>query len=159
MIEMQNLSFGYSGNDPLLADLSLTLQPGSFHFLTGPSGSGKTSFLRLCYAELLPTAGRMTAFGQDVRGLDRDGIAALRQCQPASMDLLLIDPPFAGELFFPALQAAARAVAQDGFIYLEAPAAWTDEQLVPLGLALHRHLKAGAVHAHLLRPQQNATDM
>ncbi|PZU34774.1 MAG: 16S rRNA (guanine(966)-N(2))-methyltransferase RsmD [Acidovorax sp.] len=79
-----------------------------------------------------------------------DGVAALRQCTPASMHLLLIDPPFGGELFAPALQAAAQAVAPDGFIYLEAPAAWTQEQLNPLGLALHRHLKAGAVHAHLL---------
>ena len=79
-----------------------------------------------------------------------DGLAALRQCAPASMHLLLIDPPFGGELFAPALQAAAQAVAPDGFIYLEAPAAWTQEQLGPLGLALHRHLKAGAVHAHLL---------
>ncbi|WP_312792180.1 16S rRNA (guanine(966)-N(2))-methyltransferase RsmD [Diaphorobacter nitroreducens] len=79
-----------------------------------------------------------------------DGVAALRQCAPASMHLLLIDPPFGGELFAPALQAAAQAVAPDGFIYLEAPAAWTQEQLGPLGLVLHRHLKAGAVHAHLL---------
>ena len=79
-----------------------------------------------------------------------DGVAALRQCAPASMHLLLIDPPFGGELFAPALQAAAQAVAPDGFIYLEAPAAWTQEQFGPLGLALHRHLKAGAVHAHLL---------
>ncbi|MDU7588005.1 MAG: 16S rRNA (guanine(966)-N(2))-methyltransferase RsmD [Acidovorax sp.] len=79
-----------------------------------------------------------------------DGVAALRQCTPASMHLLLIDPPFGGELFAPALQAAAQAVAPDGFIYLEAPAAWTQEQFGPLGLALHRHLKAGAVHAHLL---------
>ncbi|MBV2217457.1 MAG: 16S rRNA (guanine(966)-N(2))-methyltransferase RsmD [Diaphorobacter sp.] len=79
-----------------------------------------------------------------------DGVAALRQCTPASMHLLLIDPPFGGELFAPALQAAAQAVAPDGFIYLEAPAAWTQEQLGPLGLVLHRHLKAGAVHAHLL---------
>ena len=79
-----------------------------------------------------------------------DGVAALRQCAPASMHLLLIDPPFGGELFATALQAAAQAVAPDGFIYLEAPAAWTQEQLGPLGLALHRHLKAGAVHAHLL---------
>ena len=76
---MQNLSFGYGGDDPLLADMSLTLPPGSFHFLTGPSGSGKTTFLRLCYADLLPSAGRMTAFGQDVRELSRDGIAALRR--------------------------------------------------------------------------------
>ena len=76
---MQNLSFGYSGGEPLLADMSLVLQPGSFHFLTGPSGSGKTTFLRLCYADLLPSSGRMTAFGQDVSQLSRDGIAALRR--------------------------------------------------------------------------------
>lgn len=80
-----------------------------------------------------------------------DGIAALRQCVPASMDLLLIDPPFDGALFAPALQAAAQAVAAEGYIYLEAPVAWTDQQLAALGLRLHRHLKAGAVHAHLLR--------
>ena len=82
-----------------------------------------------------------------------DGVAALRQCAPASMQLLLIDPPFDGALFAPALQAAAQAVAPDGFIYLEAPVAWTDAELQPLGLALQRHLKAGAVHAHLLRRQ------
>lgn len=82
-----------------------------------------------------------------------DGVAALRQCAPASMQLLLIDPPFDGALFAPALQAAAQAVAPDGFIYLEAPSAWTDAELNPLGLVLHRHLKAGAVHAHLLHRQ------
>nr|WP_155096375.1 ATP-binding cassette domain-containing protein [Paracoccus aestuariivivens] len=76
---MQNLSFGYSGGEPLLADMSLTVQPGSFHFLTGPSGSGKTTFLRLCYADLLPSSGRMMAFGRDVTELSRDGIAALRR--------------------------------------------------------------------------------
>lgn len=76
---MQNLSFGYGGAEPLLADMSLSLAPGSFHFLTGPSGSGKTTFLRLCYAELLPSAGRMLAFGEDVGTLSRDGIALLRR--------------------------------------------------------------------------------
>ncbi|MBX9832443.1 MAG: 16S rRNA (guanine(966)-N(2))-methyltransferase RsmD [Burkholderiaceae bacterium] len=80
-----------------------------------------------------------------------DGVAALKQAAPASLDLILLDPPFEGGLYEPALQAAARAVAAGGFVYLEAPALWTDEQLAPWGLVVHRHLKAGAVHAHLLR--------
>ena len=85
-----------------------------------------------------------------------DGIAALKHVAPASLQLVLLDPPFDSALFEPALQAAAQAVAADGYVYLEAPLAWTDEALAPFGLAVHRHLKAGAVHAHLL--QRQATD-
>ena len=81
-----------------------------------------------------------------------DALAALRQVAGQGLDLVLLDPPFdATALFVPALQAAAAALAPQGFIYLEAPSAWTQEQLAPLGLALHRHLRAGAVHAHLLQ--------
>ncbi|WP_310626387.1 16S rRNA (guanine(966)-N(2))-methyltransferase RsmD [Limnohabitans sp.] len=86
-----------------------------------------------------------------VHVLRTDGVACLKQLAASSVDLIFIDPPFDGALFEPALQAAAKAVKTDGFVYLEAPVAWTDELLVPLGLRLHRHLKAGAVHAHLLR--------
>ena len=80
-----------------------------------------------------------------------DGVACLKQLSASSVDLIFIDPPFDGALFEPSLQAAAKAVRADGFVYLEAPLAWTHEQLAPLGLCVHRHLKAGAVHAHLLR--------
>ena len=83
-----------------------------------------------------------------VRG---DGLAALRQLDPASMDAVFIDPPFDSELFEAALQAGARVVAPGGFVYLEAPVRWTDPQLEQAGLKLHRHLKAGTVHAHLLQ--------
>lgn len=81
-----------------------------------------------------------------------DGIAALRQAAPGSLDLVLLDPPFESKLFDAALQAAGKAVAAGGFVYLEAPAAWTDESLAASGLVVYRHLKAGAVHAHLLQP-------
>ena len=80
-----------------------------------------------------------------------DGVATLRQCAAASLDLVLLDPPFDSALFQPALQAAAQAVGPQGWVYLEAPQAWDEAALAPLGLALHRHLRAGAVHAHLLR--------
>ena len=84
---------------------------------------------------------------QIVRG---EGVAALRQLAPESQDVIFIDPPFDGELFESALAAAASALSARGAIYLEAPKAWTDALLEPLNLVVFRHLKAGAVHAHVL---------
>lgn len=59
--------------------MSLSLEAGSFHFLTGPSGSGKTTFLKLCYHELQATRGRVTLLGKDSRQLTRDDVAGLRR--------------------------------------------------------------------------------
>jgi 16S rRNA (guanine966-N2)-methyltransferase len=93
-----------------------------------------------------------TKLGASAVRIERgDGLAALRKTAPRSIDLVFLDPPFETPLFEPSLQAAAAAVTQEGFIYLEAPAKWTDELLAPMGLKVHRHLKAGAVHAHLLQ--------
>jgi 16S rRNA (guanine(966)-N(2))-methyltransferase RsmD len=86
-----------------------------------------------------------------VKVLRGDGLAALRQAAPASLDAVFLDPPFDADLFDKALGAAAPALAAGGFVYLEAPSQWTDEMLLPLQLAVYRHLKAGAVHAHVLR--------
>ena len=85
---------------------------------------------------------------QVVRG---DGVAALKHLDAASMDAVFVDPPFDSVLFEAAVQAAGRAVTADGFVYLEAPIRWTDAPLERAGLKVHRHLKAGAVHAHLLQ--------
>ncbi len=85
-----------------------------------------------------------------------DGIAALRGQASHSLDLVLLDPPFDAGLFESALHAAASALAPSGYVYLEAPEAWSDEALADYGLTCHRHLKAGAVHAHLLRLAERA---
>ena len=79
-----------------------------------------------------------------------NGLSVLRQQAPASVDLVFLDPPFDARLYDTALKAAAPAISGDGFIYLEAPEAWDDARLEPYGLALQRHMRAGAVHAHLL---------
>ena len=80
-----------------------------------------------------------------------DGVAALRHSGAAAWNLVLIDPPFDSALFVPALAASAATLAAGGWVYLEAPKAWQDAELQGYGLQVHRHLKAGAVHAHLLR--------
>ena len=86
---------------------------------------------------------------QIVRG---DAIGFLRQRAPLSVDLVLLDPPFGADaLFEPALAATHACLAGGGLAYLEAPRQWSGEELAALGFALHRHMKAGAVHAHLLR--------
>ncbi len=79
-----------------------------------------------------------------------DGVSLLRRLSPGSMQLLFLDPPYESALFEPALKAAAQAIHANGFVYLEAPKAWTDEDLAGLGLKVHRFGKAGAVHFHLL---------
>ena len=78
MIEFQGVGYGYGGRR-LFSGLSMSLAPGSFHFLTGPSGAGKTTLLKLCYAELRAPEGRVTLWGQDARAMDRDAVAMARR--------------------------------------------------------------------------------
>jgi 16S rRNA (guanine(966)-N(2))-methyltransferase RsmD len=88
---------------------------------------------------------------QTVQVIKGEGVHALQKCAPSTVDVVFLDPPFEAKLFEPALKAAARAIAPQGFIYLEAPELWSDERLFPLGLKVCKHLKAGAVHAHLIQ--------
>jgi len=81
-----------------------------------------------------------------------NGLSALERAAPGSVHAVFLDPPFdQAAIYEPALRAAARAVRPEGAVYLEAARRWNDEELAPLGLSVFRHLKAGAVHAHLLR--------
>ena len=80
-----------------------------------------------------------------------DGVGLLRRLNPGSLQLVFLDPPFESALYEPALKAAAQAISATGLVYLEAPKAWTDEELLPFGLQNHKASKAGAVHFHLLK--------
>lgn len=78
MIGFEAVGHDYGGG-ALFSDATLTLDRGSFHFLTGPSGAGKSTFLKLCYGELVPSQGRVSLFGQDLAAMSRDDLARARQ--------------------------------------------------------------------------------
>ena len=85
-----------------------------------------------------------------------DALAWMAACAPRRFELVFLDPPFDAGLFGKALAAAARVAVPDGFVYLEADREFTAAELAPLGLVVHRHLRAGQVHAHLLRVAINS---
>ena len=85
--------------------------------------------------------------------VQRGNALSVLAAQPAaSLDLVFIDPPFDAGLFDKALAAARPALREQGFVYLEAPTEWDGEALARHRLERVRHMRAGAVHGHLLRP-------
>lgn len=81
-----------------------------------------------------------------------DALAWMARHAGPPFDLVLLDPPFGARLWEPALAAARRLLAAPGWLYLEADRAYEADALAAHGYALHRHARAGQVHAHLLRP-------
>ncbi len=58
------------GKETHLADINLTLEPGSINVLLGPTLAGKTSLLRLMAGLDRPSSGRILADGVDVTRVD-----------------------------------------------------------------------------------------
>ncbi len=114
MIAFENAAYSYGGGE-LLSEITLKLAPGSFHFLTGPSGSGKSTFLKLCYAELVPTAGTARLFEREVRGLTRDEVALTRRrIGVVHQDCQFLDHlPVAANVALPLVVAGKAADATD----------------------------------------------
>ena len=107
-------------------------------------------------AQLQTIKGKLDAAA--VRVERGNGLTAIERSVAGSLHVVFLDPPFENPaLYEPALRAAARALRPDGAVYLEAPRKWADEELAALGLETYRYLKAGAVHAHLLRPRTEGT--
>jgi cell division transport system ATP-binding protein len=138
LIAFENAAYSYGGGE-LLSEISLRLAPGSFHFLTGPSGSGKSTFLKLCYAELVPTAGRLTLFDREVRSLSRDDVALTRRrIGVVHQDCQFLDHlPLASNVALPLLVAGKPTPTAD----LSALLDWVG--LGPLATALPPSLSGG----------------
>ncbi|MET4083976.1 ABC-2 type transport system ATP-binding protein [Pedobacter sp. UYP30] len=63
MINISNLSFGYSKGNLLYQDLSLLLNDGNIYGLLGKNGAGKSTLLKNIAGSLFPTGGCVTVDG------------------------------------------------------------------------------------------------
>lgn len=79
MLRFENVGLRYGLGPEVLRDLTFSIEPNSFQFLTGPSGAGKTSLLRLMFLALKPTRGLVKVFGRDILTLPPRDLPALRR--------------------------------------------------------------------------------
>ena len=84
IIRAENLSFAYEeeGNRiPVIENLNLEIEKGSFVAVLGHNGSGKSTLAKLINLILTPTGGTLSLFGEkvDEKEMSDDALYALRQ--------------------------------------------------------------------------------
>ena len=74
-ITFDRVSFKYEGSDTMVLDsLTLKLDVGKRIAIVGPSGSGKSTLLNLILRLYIPTDGKVTIDGVDIRRVTRDSL-------------------------------------------------------------------------------------
>jgi ATP-binding cassette subfamily B protein len=76
-IAFERVTFAYEGSDTNVLDgLSLKLKAGKHIAIVGPSGSGKSTLLNLILRLYMPSEGKLTIDGVDIRKVTRDSLRA-----------------------------------------------------------------------------------
>jgi len=66
-IEFERVSFGYDKEEPIIQDVSFTVEPGQVAAFVGPTGAGKTTIINLIARFYDPLSGRIKIDGTDIR--------------------------------------------------------------------------------------------
>ncbi|MCW7480518.1 ABC transporter ATP-binding protein [Leptospira kanakyensis] len=59
MIEVKNLTIGYTGNSPVVKDVNFSTEPGTILSIIGPNGSGKSSLIKGILGLVQPLRGQI----------------------------------------------------------------------------------------------------
>ncbi|KQX53053.1 MULTISPECIES: ABC transporter ATP-binding protein [unclassified Streptomyces] len=121
-VALEDVSFRYEADKPLIEDLSLTVEPGQTVAIVGPTGAGKTTLVNLLMRFYEVTGGRITLDGVDIARMSREqlrsGIGMVLQ------DTWLFGGTIADNIAYGAtrevtreeIEAAARAAHADRFV-------------------------------------------
>lgn len=75
-VEMDNISFSYHPDKPLLQDIRLQVQPGQRIAIVGPTGCGKTTLINLLMRFYDVDTGTIRVQGTDIREVSRQSLRA-----------------------------------------------------------------------------------
>lgn len=87
-IQVEAVTFAFQNNEePVLKDVSFTLQPGKKIGIVGASGAGKTSIINLLLAFQRPTMGVIRLDGLDYQNVDPDALRSQFSVLPQRVQL------------------------------------------------------------------------
>lgn len=119
-VELRDVSFSY-GDEPVLQQIGMTIEPGQMVALVGPSGSGKSTLAALLMRFYDVSAGAILLDGHDIRMVTLDSLN--RQFALVDQETTLFNDTIANNIRYGKLdatdeevEAAAKAAFADGFI-------------------------------------------
>jgi ATP-binding cassette subfamily B protein len=91
LIELQNVSFHYTSETPILHDVNLRIEPGQIAALVGRTGAGKSTLISLIPRFYDPVSGVVKVDGVDVRRYTQNSLR--RQCSFVLQETVLFHAP------------------------------------------------------------------
>ncbi len=79
MVRLTDTYKTYQNGAKALKGVSLRIDDGEFVFLVGPSGSGKSTLIKMLFAEIRPTEGRVNVNGYNIATLRERDVPNLRR--------------------------------------------------------------------------------
>jgi iron complex transport system ATP-binding protein len=75
IIEVKNLSFGYTPQNTILKDISFEIKTGTFLAIAGPNGAGKSTLLNLMCGTLKPKSGTIKIDATPIESYNWESLA------------------------------------------------------------------------------------
>lgn len=90
-LKINNLSFAYHRQSPILENLNLTIKKGQFIGLVGPNGAGKSTLLKLILGLLTPRTGKISLVNEKI-GYVSQKAASFNSGFPATVQEVISAP-------------------------------------------------------------------